>query len=124
MITLGARDFSSVVSGFCQVFIVSRFAARGFDLRQTPKIPAAREKNLSYRWYQMMGIELNCTPGKRWGEGEDPGGESESAPCPFPILPSIVFFMNFSPALYYLNACNRLREGASGMQEKTLLIES
>ena len=67
MITLGARDFSSVVSGFCQVFIVSRFAARGFDLRQTPKIPAAREKNLSYRWYQMMGIELNCTPGKRWG---------------------------------------------------------
>ena len=49
MITLGARDFSSVVSGFCQVFIVSRFAARGFDLRQTPKIPAAREKNLSYR---------------------------------------------------------------------------
>ena len=123
MITLGARDFSSVVSGFCQVFIVSRFAARSFDLRQTPKIPAAREKNLSYRWYQMMGIELNCTPGKRWG-GEDPGGESESAPCPFPILPSIVFFMNFSPALYYLNACNRLREGASGMQEKTPLIES
>ena len=33
MITLGARDFSSVVSGLCQVFIVSRFAARGFDLR-------------------------------------------------------------------------------------------
>ena len=122
MITLGARDFSSVVSGFCQVFIVSRFAARGFDLRQTPKIPAAREKNLSYRWYQMMGIELNCTPGKQWGGG--PGGESESPPCPFPILPSIFFFVNFSPALYYLNACNRLREGASGMQEKTLLIES
>ena len=50
-ITLGARDFSSAVSGFCQVFIVTRaksFAARGFGLRPTPKIPAAREKNL---WY-------------------------------------------------------------------------
>ena len=35
--TLGARDFSSAVSGFCQVFIVTR-----------AKIPAAREKNL---WY-------------------------------------------------------------------------
>ena len=43
-ITLGARDFSSAVSGFCQVFIVTR----GFGLRPTPKIPAAREKNL---WY-------------------------------------------------------------------------
>ena len=107
MITLGARDF----------------AARGFGLRQTPKIPTAREKNLSYPGYQMMGIELNCTQEKRWG-GEDQGGESESLPCPFPILPSIFFFVNFSPALYYLNACNRLREGASGMQEKTLLIES
>ena len=37
--TLGARDFSSAVS--C-------FAAHGFGLRPTPKIPAAREKNL---WY-------------------------------------------------------------------------
>ena len=41
--TLGARDFSSAVSGFCQVFIVTRaksfsrgFAKRGFDLR--PKL--------------------------------------------------------------------------------------
>ena len=69
------------------------------------------------------GDRVKLYTGKTVG-GEDPGGESESAPCPFPILPSIVFFMNFSPALYYLNACNRLREGASGMQEKTLLIES
>ena len=38
-LTLGARDFSSAVSGFCQVFV---------GLRPTPKIPAAREKNL---WY-------------------------------------------------------------------------
>ena len=44
-ITLGARDFSSAVSGFCQVFIVTR---RCVGLRPTPKIPAAREKNL---WY-------------------------------------------------------------------------
>ena len=38
--TLGARDFSSAVSGFCQVFIVTR-----------AKIPAAREKNLWYPGY-------------------------------------------------------------------------
>ena len=44
-ITLGARDFSSAVSGFCQVFIVTR---RCVGLRPTPKIPAARGKNL---WY-------------------------------------------------------------------------
>ena len=40
--TLGARDFSSAVSGFR----FSGFAARGFGLRPTPKIPIAREKNL------------------------------------------------------------------------------
>ena len=94
MITLGARDFSSVVSGFCQVFIVSRFAARGFDLRQTPKIPAAREKNLSYRWYQMMGIELNCTPGKRWGGG-GPGGRERIRSLPFSNSPLNCFLHEF-----------------------------
>ena len=93
MITLGARDFSSVVSGFCQVFIVSRFAARGFDLRQTPKIPAAREKNLSYRCYQMMGIELNCTPGKRWGGG--PGGRERIPSLPFSNSPLSFFLREF-----------------------------
>ena len=87
MITLGARDFSSVVSGFCQVFIVSRFAARGFGLRQTPKIPAAREKNLSYRGYQMMGIELNCTPGKRWGGGRTRGARANLLPALFQFSP-------------------------------------
>ena len=60
--TLDASDFSSAVSGFCQVFIVTRaknispsFAAgasaygrRCVGLRPTPKIPAVREKNL---WY-------------------------------------------------------------------------
>ena len=38
--TLGARDFSSAVSGFCQVFIVTR-----------AKIPTAREKNFWYPGY-------------------------------------------------------------------------
>ena len=47
--TLGTRDFSSAVSGFCQVFIVaSAYGRRRVGLRPTPKIPAAREKNL---WY-------------------------------------------------------------------------
>ena len=43
--TLGARDFSSAVSGFCQVFIVTRaksgFAARGFGLRPKTCRPSA-----------------------------------------------------------------------------------
>ena len=41
--TLGARDFSSAVSGF-----------RGFGLRPTPKIPAVREKSL---WYPGLQID-------------------------------------------------------------------
>ena len=49
MITLGARDFSSEVSGFCQVFLVTRaYGQRCVGLRPTPKIPAVRGKNL---WY-------------------------------------------------------------------------
>ena len=46
--TLGARDFSSAVSGFCQVFIVTRaksfsrgFAARSFGLRPKTCRPSA-----------------------------------------------------------------------------------
>ena len=53
-ITLGARDFSSAVSGLCQVFIVTRaksevflaalaYGRRCVDLRPTPKISGARE---------------------------------------------------------------------------------
>ena len=57
--TLGARHFSSAVSGFCQVFIVkksvflaaSAYGRRRVGLRPTPKIPAAREKNLWYPGY-------------------------------------------------------------------------
>ena len=50
--TLGARDFSGAVSGFCQVFIVTRaksfsrgFAARGFGLRPKLCRPSADTKN-------------------------------------------------------------------------------
>ena len=50
-VTLGARDISSAVSGFCQVFIVTR--AKSFSrLRPTPKIPAARQRNLWYPGYR------------------------------------------------------------------------
>ena len=42
--TLGATDVSSAVSGFCQVFIVTR-------AKPTPKISTAREKNLWYPGY-------------------------------------------------------------------------
>ena len=63
-ITLGARDFSSAVSGFCQVFIVtpplvaSAYGRRRVGLRPTPKIPAAREKNLWYPGWHT--IEKAC----------------------------------------------------------------
>ena len=43
--TLGERDFSSAVSGFCQVFLVTRLRPK------TPKIPAEREKSLWYPGY-------------------------------------------------------------------------
>ena len=42
--TLGARDFSSAVSGLCQVFIVTR-AACGLGLRPTMCRPSANTKN-------------------------------------------------------------------------------
>ena len=47
-ITLGARDFASAVSGFCQVFIVIRaksFAARGVGLRPKMCRPSANTQN-------------------------------------------------------------------------------
>ena len=47
-LTLGARDFSSAVSGFCQVFIVTlakSFAARGFGLRPKMCRPSANSEN-------------------------------------------------------------------------------
>ena len=45
--TLGARDFSSAVSGFCQVFIVTRagFATRGLGLRPKMCRPSANIEN-------------------------------------------------------------------------------
>ena len=55
-ITLGARDFSSAVSGFCQVFLVTcAYGQRCVGLRPTPKIPAVRGKNLWYPGMIMMG---------------------------------------------------------------------
>ena len=53
-----------------------------------------------------VGSELNCTPVKR--RGENSGGESGRTLCPS-SLPSLFFFVKFSPALYYLNAWNRLK---------------
>ena len=47
-LTLGARDFSSAVSGFCQVFIVTRaksFATCGLGLRPKMCRPSANPEN-------------------------------------------------------------------------------
>ena len=68
--TLGARDFSSAVSGFCQVFIVT-FAARGFGLRPKMCRPSAntenshrtREKPLVPRvgmWRVVVVLNMRC----------------------------------------------------------------
>ena len=46
--TLGARDFSSAVSGLCRLLVASAYGRRCVGLRPTPKISSAREKNL---WY-------------------------------------------------------------------------
>ena len=55
--TLGARDFSSAVSGFGTAEDVS-----AFGLRPTPKIPAAGGKNLWYSGYRFTVLEdFNCT---------------------------------------------------------------
>ena len=54
-----------------------------------------------------LGSELNCTLGKR---GKEVGGESESVPSPFPILPSVFFLLEFfsrAPTMYQ-NAWNKL----------------
>ena len=63
--TLGARDFSSAVSGLCQVSEAvlgpgqhRKFAARGFGLRPTPKIPIVPEKNLWYPGYKVTDLDL------------------------------------------------------------------
>ena len=45
MNTLGARDFSSAVSSFCQVFIVTRTCFRGFGLRPKMCRPSANTEN-------------------------------------------------------------------------------
>ena len=49
-ITLGARDFSSAVSGFCQVFIVTRAKSfsRGFGLRPKMCRPSANTENFRH----------------------------------------------------------------------------
>ena len=54
--TLGATDFSSAVS----------YGRRRVGLRPTPKIPAAREKNLWYPGY--TSTEINIFKNGRWNE--------------------------------------------------------
>ena len=55
-----------------------------------------------------MGSELSCTPGKPGGgggTGERENGGARVSPRSLNFL-----FVNFSPALYYLNAWNRLHK--------------
>ena len=61
--TLGAGDFSSAVSGFCQVFVVTRFAARGFDLRPKTCRPSANTET-SRRTREKPLVPRVCSDGK------------------------------------------------------------
>ena len=56
---------------------------------------------------RLSGSELKCTPGNRRGVGGG-GGTNER------VFSRLFFFVNFSPALYYLNAWNRLEPGRFG----------
>ena len=72
---LGARDFSSAVSVFCQVFIVIRvkslqvfsrgFAVRTFGLQlkisRPSEIPAAREKHLWCRLFTVFYFSVRSS---------------------------------------------------------------
>ena len=59
--TLGARDFSSAVSGFCQVFVVTRaksvfLAASAYGQANTENFRSTREKPLVPRvWIAALG---------------------------------------------------------------------
>ena len=73
----------------------------------------------------MVGSELNRTRGKR-GEkrGETGARARERVPSPFPSLvsPRFVFSPIFFPALYSVNAWNRLHKGKMPCLELCLRI--
>ena len=86
-------------------------SSRFFFLREfSPALYYPKEKRLPFAGYssrcsdsrarRSVGSELNCTAGKRGGR--------ERVPSPLSPLVVFFFFVNFSPALYYLNAWNRL----------------
>ena len=54
--TLGARDFSSAVSGFSQVFIVTR-AASAFGTREKPLVPRVR---WSFHMWLFSRVNISC----------------------------------------------------------------
>ena len=69
----------------------------------------------------MVGSELNRTRGKR---GKKRGETGARAFPPFSLcsLPSFLFLVNVFPALYYVNAWNRLHEGKMPCLELCLRI--
>ena len=71
--------------------------AVGLDL---PWVACSRRSDSRAR--RLLGSELKCTPGKRRGRGDKR------------VSPRLCFFVNFSPALYYLNTWNRLESGRFG----------
>ena len=75
--------------------------SRFYWSRSTKDPVVACSRRSDSRARRSVGSELNCTPEERGGGGPFP---------PFPplVFPRFFFFVNFSPALYYLNAWNRL----------------
>ena len=86
--TLGARDFSSAVSGFCQVFIVTRAKSfsRGFGLQPKMCRPSANIENSRRRREKPLVPRVKKTRRKLRMQGI--GGERfGSLPLPLPQQP-------------------------------------
>ena len=82
------------------------------------------------RRVQMVGSELNRTRGKRGKKRGETGARARervpsfwsSLPFSLSSLPSFCFLANFFPALYSVNAWNRLHEGKMPCLELCLRI--
>ena len=67
--TLGARDFSSAVSGFCQVFIVTRAKSFFSRLRRSWLRPTAEDVSAfgQHRKFPPHARKTSGTQGRFWG---------------------------------------------------------
>ena len=83
----------------------------GFSMRFRLKKPHCQTKQHSLRWYQrepVPGVQI-VERSSKWGASYDVHRENGGGALSPSSLPSFFFFfVNFSPALSYLNAWNKL----------------